>query len=88
MLVSSYISPKAARGKKSTIAGRGLFAVRPIQKGEIVAIKGGHIIHKSTLKKFEKIIGASDIQLSDDFLPGSVKQKRARSRDDVFESFL
>jgi hypothetical protein len=48
MLISSYISPKAVRGKKSHIEGRGLFAIKTIHKGEIVAIKGGHIIHKST----------------------------------------
>lgn len=75
MLVSSYISPKAARGKKSSISGHGLFAVKPIRKGEIVAIKGGHIIHKSTLKKLEKMIGASDIQLSDEFFLAPLSKK-------------
>ena len=40
MLVSSYISPKAVKGRPSAIQGRGLVAVAPISKDEIVAIKG------------------------------------------------
>ena len=43
MLVSSYITPKARKGLPSAIEGRGLVAVAPITKNEIVAIKGGHI---------------------------------------------
>jgi hypothetical protein len=44
MAVSSYISAKAAKGQSSQIQGRGLFAVAAIASGEIVAIKGGHIV--------------------------------------------
>jgi hypothetical protein len=44
VLVSSYITPKARKGVASGIEGRGLEALAPIGAGEIVAIKGGHIV--------------------------------------------
>lgn len=50
MLVSSYISPKASKGGPSAIEGRGLVAVAPIAKDELVAIKGGHIVDTATLR--------------------------------------
>jgi SET domain-containing protein len=67
MNVSSYIIPKARKGKKSGIHGRGLFALKPISKNEIVAIKGGHILSREQLKKKRKIVGDSYIQIDDDF---------------------
>jgi hypothetical protein len=42
--ISSYISSKATKGRRSPIEGRGLFALEAIAKGEVVAIKGGHIV--------------------------------------------
>ncbi|MGH2588714.1 MAG: SET domain-containing protein [Dehalococcoidia bacterium] len=65
MEVSSYISPKARKGQASSIQGRGLFAVEPIAAGEIVAIKGGHIIDRQTLREHAELIGAADIQIAD-----------------------
>src|SRR3989304_5679499 len=56
MDVTTYISKKASKGAKSKIEGRGLFAIKPIKKGEIVAIKGGRIIDWETLKKHEKLM--------------------------------
>jgi SET domain-containing protein len=67
MSVASYINPKARKGKKSGIHGRGLFAIKPIRKNEIVAIKGGHILSREQLKKKRKIVGDSYIQIDDDF---------------------
>jgi len=49
MIVSSHISDKAVKGEASQIQGRGLFAIAPIPTGEIVAIKGGHIVDTATL---------------------------------------
>ncbi len=68
MDVSTYISPKTKKGVKSKIEGQGLFATKPIKKGEIIAIKGGHIIDWKTLKKREKLIGASYLQIDDGFI--------------------
>jgi hypothetical protein len=47
---SSYISPKARKGRPSVTEGRGLVAVgrAPIAKDELVAIKGGHIVDTPT----------------------------------------
>ena len=67
MNLASYISPKAEKGRPSGIAGRGLFAVEPIRRGEIVAIKGGHIIDRETYLKNADVIGVSDIKIADGF---------------------
>jgi hypothetical protein len=70
MRVASYISPKAKKGRKSRIAGRGLFAVQPIRKGEIVSIKGGHIVDRAALRRKRKTIGVADVQIDDEFFIG------------------
>jgi uncharacterized protein len=65
--VSSYISPKAAKGRLSEIEGRGLIAVAPIAAGEIVAIKGGHIVDTATLHALPERLQNSDVQIADGF---------------------
>ncbi len=65
--IASYISPKATKGQPSAIEGRGLFAVSPIRKDEIVAIKGGHIVDGQTLTQNAEAVGNSEIQLADGF---------------------
>ncbi|HXC80482.1 MAG TPA: SET domain-containing protein-lysine N-methyltransferase [Trebonia sp.] len=67
MLVSSYISPKAAKGQPSGIAGRGLIAVAPVAKDEIVAIKGGHLVDTATLDALPERLRNSDVQVADGF---------------------
>jgi uncharacterized protein len=67
MLVSSYISPKAVKGRPSGIAGRGLIAVAPIAKDEIVAIKGGHLVDTATLDELPERLRNSDVQVADGF---------------------
>src|SRR5436190_18708673 len=42
--VRSGITPKATKGGASAIAGRGVHAVEVIAAGEVVAVKGGHIV--------------------------------------------
>jgi SET domain-containing protein len=63
--VSSYISPKATKGLRSTIEGRGLFALEAIAKGEVVAIKGGHIVDTATLDSLPEKLRNSDVQIAD-----------------------
>lgn len=65
MAISSYISPKAAKGRPSTIEGRGLFALAPMSAGEIVAVKGGHIIDTATLNTLPERLRESDVQIAD-----------------------
>ena len=67
MVISSYISPKARKGGASTIAGRGLFAVEPIAAGELVAIKGGHIVTTEAVRSLPERLQNSEIQISDGF---------------------
>lgn len=66
-MVSSYITPKAAKGRLSTIEGRGLAAVAPIGKDEIVAIKGGHIVDTPTLRSLPERLQNSEIQIAGGF---------------------
>jgi uncharacterized protein len=47
--VRSWITPKAAKGGASAVAGRGVHAVEPIAAGEVVAVKGGHIVDGSVV---------------------------------------
>jgi SET domain-containing protein len=65
--IKSYISPKAIKGKPSGIAGRGLFAIEPIAAGEIVAVKGGHIVDSATLATLPAKLQNSEIQIADGF---------------------
>jgi SET domain-containing protein len=65
----SYISPKA-KVKKSPIHGRGLFAIEAIKKGEIVAVKGGHIFDREKLKSVQKSLGPAEIQIGEDLFIG------------------
>ena len=66
-MISSYISPKAVKGRPSGIEGRGLMAVAPIGADEIVAIKGGHIIDTATLRALPAGLREAEIQIADGF---------------------
>jgi uncharacterized protein len=46
----SWRSPKT-EVRQSPIQGKGLFAVADIAKGEIVMIKGGHIVSRDFLER-------------------------------------
>lgn len=68
---TSYHSPKTeVRG--SAIEGRGIFATKKIEKGEIVAIKGGHIFDKRKLSELEKTLGPAELQIGEDLFIGPV----------------
>lgn len=64
--VQSWISPKARKGVPSGIAGRGLFALQGIAAGEVVAVKGGHIVDSSTLAQLPASLQNSEIQIAED----------------------
>jgi hypothetical protein len=66
VIVSSYISPKAVKGRPSGIAGRGLMALAPIASDEVVAVKGGHIVHTATLNALPERLRNSEVKISDD----------------------
>jgi SET domain-containing protein len=74
VLVSSYISPKAVKGRPSPIQGRGLVAVAPIAAGEVVAIKGGHIVDTATLNSLPEQLRESDVQIAEGFHLAAVEE--------------
>lgn len=67
MHVSTYISAKASKGGPSSIAGRGLVAVEPIGRDELIAIKGGHIVDTATLRTLPASLRNSEVQIADGF---------------------
>lgn len=66
MIRVSYLSPKT-EVRESKIHGHGLFATADIAKDEIVAVKGGHIVDRQTLReKITPRLGPVEIQIDDD----------------------
>src|ERR1044071_3853854 len=66
MLRVSFLSPKT-EVRESKIHGRGLFATADIAKNEIVAVKGGRIVDRETLReKITPLLGSVEIQIDDD----------------------
>jgi uncharacterized protein len=55
------------KGESSGIQGLGLLATAPIAAGEIVAIKGGHIVDAATLSALPERLRNSEIQIADGF---------------------
>jgi SET domain-containing protein len=66
----SYRSPKT-EVRPSPIEGRGLFARRPIARGEIVAIKGGHVLDRPALDRVRRRVAESYLQIADGFYIGA-----------------
>jgi SET domain-containing protein len=62
----TWISPKARKGAPSEIAGRGLVAVDKISPGEVVAVKGGHIVSTAQLRSMPERLQNSDVQITDE----------------------
>jgi len=61
----SYGSPKT-EVRSSSIQGLGLFAGEPISAGEIVAVKGGHVLTGAVWHDLERDLGAAEIQIAED----------------------
>jgi SET domain-containing protein len=80
MIPLSYRSPKTEL-RESAIHGRGLFATGDISKDEIVAVKGGHIVDRKTLReKITLALGPVEIQIDDDlFIAPMTKEERELS---------
>lgn len=75
MLPLSYRSPKS-EVRQSAIHGRGLFAKEPISKGEVVMVKGGHIVNREVLRReITPHLGPVEIQIGDDLFVTPVNQE-------------
>ena len=74
MIPLSYRSPKT-EVRESAMHGRGLFATGDISKDEIVAVKGGHIVDRKTLReKITPVLGPVEIQIDDDLFIAPVTE--------------
>ena len=65
--VRSWITPKAAKGGASAIEGRGVHAVEPIAGGEVVAVKGGHIVDGPAVAGLPEAIRDSAFPIAADY---------------------
>ena len=79
MIPLSYRSPRT-EVRNSRIHGRGLFATADIAKGEIVAIKGGHIVEGKVLREtIAPTLGPVEIQIDDDLYIAPVTPEERES---------
>ncbi len=65
MTALTYRSPKT-EVRPSPIHGTGLFAKQAISTGEIVAVKGGHVLTGAQWADLEPSLGPAEIQISKD----------------------
>jgi hypothetical protein len=63
--VRTWITPKAEKGRASAIAGRGVIAIQPIFCGELVAVKGGHIVEQERLQSLPERLQNSEIGIAE-----------------------
>ena len=64
--VASWITPKVEKGAPSAVAGRGLIAREAIPRGEVVAVKGGHIVTTQQLNTLSEHLANSEVQITSD----------------------
>lgn len=70
----TFRSPKT-EVRESPIHGLGLFARQPIAAGEIVAVKGGHILSGRQWAALEPELGPAEIQISEDLFIAPVRRE-------------
>jgi hypothetical protein len=70
----TYRSPKT-EARPSPIHGRGLFARAAIAAGEIVAVKGGHVLTAARWAALEPALGPAEIQIADDLVIAPVDRE-------------
>ena len=71
----SYFSPKVEK-RKSPIDGRGLFAKRAIEIGEVVVVKGGYVLTRAQRDQIGKKLGPSEIQITEDLFMGPATKRQ------------
>ena len=73
MRLASYRSPKTAV-RPSRIADCGLFAAAPLAEGEIVCVKGGHLLTKAEFANYRGVANEAELQIADDLLLAPVSE--------------
>ena len=71
----SYRSAKT-EVRESPIHGKGLFAKQAIAVGEIVAVKGGHILTQQEWATLEPQLGSAEIQISAELFIAPTKEEQ------------
>ena len=62
--ITSWLSPKV-QVKESKVAGKGLFAIAPIYKDEIIGVKGGHIMDRELFDSLPDDCKHASLQIAD-----------------------
>src|SRR5262245_58989518 len=73
MMIASYRSPKTSV-RPSGIVGRGLFADAAIAEGEIVCVKGGHLLTKAQFANYKGVANEAELQIADDLFLSPVDE--------------
>ncbi len=73
MTLASYRSPKTVV-RPSSIVGRGLFAQTAMAKGEIVCVKGGHLLPKAEFARYKSVANEAELQIADDLFLAPVTE--------------
>jgi SET domain-containing protein len=73
MRLASYRSPKTAV-HRSRIVGRGLFASTAIARGEIVCVKGGHLLTKAQFAQYKSVANDADLQIAEELFLAPVSE--------------
>ncbi len=73
MKLASYRSPKTAV-RPSSIVGRGLFADQAIARGEIVCVKGGHLLTQAEFTRYRSVANEAELQIADDLVLAPVTE--------------
>ena len=72
MIDLTYRSPKT-EARPSPIHGTGLFAKQAISTGEIVAVKGGHVLSRAQWAALAPALGSAEIQIAEDLFIAPVR---------------
>lgn len=78
MIAASYRSPKTVVRASGT-HGRGLYARKAIGKGEIVSIRGGHILPRALPKTRRTPAGYWGYPIADDFVLGPLTKRETET---------
>ena len=70
----TYFSPKTEK-RGSDIEGRGLFAKEAIPRGEVVVVKGGHVMTTAQRDEVEERLGPAEIQVTEELFIGPATQE-------------
>jgi SET domain-containing protein len=73
MTLASYRSPKTVV-RRSRIVGRGLFAGTAIARGEIVCVKGGHLLTRAEFAQYRTVANDAELQVADDLFLAPVTE--------------